>query len=246
MPQLPTTSPAMGMQRSSFDYSTLDEESAAIAMEAEAAIKDCLGASCVAVGKMLSQAKIGMRHGSFGPWLEAVFGWSDRTAQNYMAAAEWAEGNSEIVAHLPPTAIYSLAAPSTPEPARIRVIEAIKSGEPITAKSVKSIVATAKGEERAAVERERARLKRAKLSPEEEKKEAKKEAAKKREQDKQAAEQQKWVEEREIKRSNGAALAAIILEKLVGNAEAIRLADGGVWGDFGGLIIEGLTAVREP
>ena len=43
---------------------------------------------------------ISLTHGSFGLWLSAEFGWAERPAQNYMAAAEWAADKYEIISVL--------------------------------------------------------------------------------------------------------------------------------------------------
>lgn len=49
----------------------------------------------IETGQDLIQAKQALGHGKFGEWIEAEFNMSLRTAQNYMRAAEWAEGKSE-------------------------------------------------------------------------------------------------------------------------------------------------------
>jgi hypothetical protein len=55
-------------------------------------------------------------HGNFLPWIEAEFGMSEWTARNFMRVAEEFGGKSGTVPDLPPTVLYQLAAPSTPEP----------------------------------------------------------------------------------------------------------------------------------
>ena len=45
--------------------------------------------SVIAIGNKLFEAKeIIAQQGNFLPWIEEQFGWSERTAQNYMAVAE--------------------------------------------------------------------------------------------------------------------------------------------------------------
>lgn len=58
--------------------------------------------------------KESLPHGSFLPWIEAEFGMDRRTASNFMRVAEQYSGKWETVSHLPPTALYELAAPKTP------------------------------------------------------------------------------------------------------------------------------------
>lgn len=63
-------------------------------------------------GRDLITVKEKMGHGRFGDWLRCEFGWSERTAQNYMNAArafdELAKRgcSPEAIALLPPTALY--------------------------------------------------------------------------------------------------------------------------------------------
>src|SRR5262245_16411051 len=73
----------------------------------------------IAVGNDLLATKAALPHGQFGPWLEAEFGWTERTARNFMAVAEAFGPKTEIISDLAiaPTAAYLLAAPSTPEEA---------------------------------------------------------------------------------------------------------------------------------
>jgi hypothetical protein len=51
----------------------------------------------------------------FMPWIEAEFEMAERTARNFMNVAERYASKSATVADLAPTALYELAAPSTPE-----------------------------------------------------------------------------------------------------------------------------------
>jgi hypothetical protein len=64
---------------------------------------------------------------------------------------EWA-GNrksvSDLAIQLEPTAVYQLAAPSTPEPARQEVLAKVEAGERVTPKAVKAIVAKHKPSKR--------------------------------------------------------------------------------------------------
>lgn len=42
----------------------------------------------IEIGTDLLAVKETLEHGHFGPWLKAEFGWSERTAQNFMSVAE--------------------------------------------------------------------------------------------------------------------------------------------------------------
>ena len=103
----------------------------------------------IEVGNELLAVKESLDHGHFLPWLKAEFGWSERTARNFMAIAEHF-GKSAKFADLPiqPSAAYLLAAPAVPDEAREAAIEKAKAGEQITVLAAKAIVAEAKQKKR--------------------------------------------------------------------------------------------------
>jgi hypothetical protein len=76
----------------------------------------------VEIGRRLIEAKKICGHGNWLPWLEREFGWTDKTAQNYMNVAT-AAGKNENFSNLdlPVSGLYLLARPDTPA----EVIEAI-------------------------------------------------------------------------------------------------------------------------
>ncbi len=100
------------------------------------------------VGNDLLTVKEALPHGQFGPWLKAEFGWSERSAQNFMSVAE--RFKSAKFADLPiqPSAAYLLAAPAVPDEARQVAIEKAEAGEEITFATAKEIVAEAKKKRR--------------------------------------------------------------------------------------------------
>jgi hypothetical protein len=103
----------------------------------------------VEVGEELLVVKEALDHGQFGPWLKAEFGWSERTARNFMAVADQF-GKSAKFADLPiqPSAAYLLAAPAVPDEAREAAIEKARAGEEITFKAAREIVAEVKKKKR--------------------------------------------------------------------------------------------------
>lgn len=88
----------------------------------------------IEVGKELLAVKKALPHGHFLPWLKAEFGWTERTARNFMAVAERFGPKTEMISDLQitPTAAYALAAPSAPDEARQAAIERAEAGERIT------------------------------------------------------------------------------------------------------------------
>jgi gas vesicle protein len=100
------------------------------------------------VGNDLLAVKEALPHGQFLPWINAEFGWSERTAQNFMSVAE--QFKSAKIADLPiqPSAAYLLAAPSVPDEARQKAVEKAEAGEEITFAAAKEIVAEARKKKR--------------------------------------------------------------------------------------------------
>jgi hypothetical protein len=102
----------------------------------------------IEVGGDLLEVKEALPHGQFGAWLKAEFGWSERTAQNFMSVAE--RFKSAKFAELPiqPSAAYMLAAPAVPDEARQVAVEKAEAGEEITVATAREIVAEAKKKKR--------------------------------------------------------------------------------------------------
>jgi hypothetical protein len=102
----------------------------------------------IEVGNDLLAAKEALPHGQFLPWLRAEFGWSERSAQNFMSVAE--KFKSAKIADLPiqPSAAYFLAAPSVPDEAREMAVEKAEAGEEITIDTARAIVAAARKKKR--------------------------------------------------------------------------------------------------
>lgn len=113
-------------------------------------------AAIIETGRDLLSIKDRLGHGNFGPWLEAEFGWNERTARRYMMAATEFGDKTDIVSDLPPTALYKLAAPSTPEPIREEVIQRLEAGERLGLKEVEDRLWLAREADKKA--REEARL----------------------------------------------------------------------------------------
>jgi hypothetical protein len=126
-----------------FDYDSLPTDIRAEAKAVAERIKARMTASVIDTGRDLLQVKGRLDHGQFGKWLSAEFGLTERTAQNYMAAAELV-GKYETVSVLQPRSLYLLAAPSTPEPVKQQVVDRLAGGEVISDRAVKEMVDDAK------------------------------------------------------------------------------------------------------
>ncbi len=85
----------------------------------------------IEIGKDLIIAKEKCGHGGFEKWISFEFEMNIRTAQNFMNVADKFSDKNEIISFLKPTALYMLAAPSTPENVRVEVLERIENGESV-------------------------------------------------------------------------------------------------------------------
>jgi hypothetical protein len=102
----------------------------------------------IEIGRHLTKAKAIVGHGNFGSWINQEFGWSATTALNFMRVYELSLSNPQRVVDLdlPMSALYLLAAPSTPEEARTEIIDRAAAGEPVSSDEVKETIARAKQE----------------------------------------------------------------------------------------------------
>lgn len=95
------------------------------------------GEQIIEMGQELIRVKQALGHGLFGAWLESEFGWTDRTAQNFMNVAEKFAGKTENFAHFAPSALYALASGSVPQEIRDEFTAKAEAGERVTHQDVK-------------------------------------------------------------------------------------------------------------
>lgn len=148
-----------------FTYAALSREDEAAAREDAAIIKTNLRSaaeSVITVGQALIRQKSRLPHGMFLPWIEAEFGMSRHSAERFMLVSDAYSQNAHTVRNLNSTALYELAAPSTPPEIRDRVEEMIVDGEKVTAAQIKRMKAEAKA---AREEAERLRIEAEKPKP---------------------------------------------------------------------------------
>jgi len=129
-----------------FDYGTLDEGDREFVEAAEGRIENRVKRTVediIAVGQELIAVKERLKHGEFGKWLKARFGWTRMTAHRLMNVAERFGEMSQNVT-FEPSAAYLLAAPSTPDEAREEAVERAKKGAVIDLATAREIVATHK------------------------------------------------------------------------------------------------------
>jgi hypothetical protein len=125
------------------DGATADEQ---LAQRVEA-IRD-LGkrtiANVIEIGHHLAEAKKLCGHGNWLPWLKREFGWSDKTAEQFMNVYQLGKIENISNLSLPVSGLYRLARPSTPEAVRQEVIERVQHGEKVSVAVVEGIIAKAK------------------------------------------------------------------------------------------------------
>ncbi|NLF78150.1 MAG: DUF3102 domain-containing protein [Chloroflexi bacterium] len=129
-----------------FDYNALDVETRIVVQQRTSEIKTIAKRAAqdiIDIGTKLIEVKSRLEHGQFGQWLEAEFGWTQRTATNFMHVAAKFENFSNL-GEIAPSALYLLAAPSTPDDVREQMIERAAAGEVITHKITQQAVAELK------------------------------------------------------------------------------------------------------
>ncbi|MEH2361772.1 DUF3102 domain-containing protein [Nostoc sp.] len=96
------------------------------------------------IGLNLLEAQNIIEHGQFLPWLRQEFGMSKTSAYEFIHVAEAFESKFPIIGNLinsiAPTALYKLAAPSTPEAARDEAINLVKTGEVVDPGVAKNLI----------------------------------------------------------------------------------------------------------
>jgi len=139
----------------------------------------------IETGQDLIRVKATLDHGKFTSWIEHEFGMADRTARNYMRAAAWAEGKTEIVSVLPPKALYLLSAKSTPKQIQDEVVSHLEAGKPFEFQTIKARIDMARSEQRLAAKTKLSNRRRTKAEIERSERESKKREAECREHKKQ-------------------------------------------------------------
>lgn len=131
-----------------FDYSVLDQETQIAVRLASKEIKDQMRRTAqgiVQIGESLADVQSRLaKHGSgiFQAWLKDEFDWSLRTAYRFIAVYEHFGVRANLAQiNLAASALYMLAEPSVPEPAREEAVQRGQAGETITPGVARDIIA---------------------------------------------------------------------------------------------------------
>jgi hypothetical protein len=132
----------------SFDYAVLALENRTVVQQRTKEIRQRLRRAAQdiwEIGQNLVDVRSRLKHGQFEAWLKAEFGWSHRTAYNFINVYE-AFGNPAKFAgiDIAASALYLLATPSTPQNIRDQFVQRARAGEKITYKNVRNALKEAK------------------------------------------------------------------------------------------------------
>lgn len=135
------------VQATLFDYGALDSETRIVVQQRTSEIKGLMrraASDIIDIGQKLIEVKERLErtagYGHFGRWIKAEFGWSHDTAGRFMNVAQRFGDFPQIAESAAPSALYLLAAPSTPEGARQEALERGAAGEAITYSAARDIV----------------------------------------------------------------------------------------------------------
>lgn len=139
---IPMPAPASPSARKGFDYASLDTETSQFVQQQTGEIRVLMKRTAqgiIEVGQKLIEIKERLGHGRFGDWLLAEFDWTWKTATRFMNVAGQFNFDNLSNLDLAPSALYILAAPSTPKAVRSEAIARAKAGESITYTTAKAI-----------------------------------------------------------------------------------------------------------
>ena len=120
------------MLEEEFDYKTFDPETRRLLRDRAEQIRGLTrmaASGMMEIGKHLTEAKEQLGHGRFLEWIKAEFAWSERKAENLMAVYARFKSANLADLQMDVSALYLIAAPSTPEPVRAEAIRRAENGE---------------------------------------------------------------------------------------------------------------------
>lgn len=129
----------MMLSGAKFDYGSLDAESRIVVQQKTDELKQLLrnaAQNIYDIGGKLADVRDKLQHnkaGGFDGWLAAEFGMSRRTAYNFIGVYEAFSNRANFAQlNIAASALYLLAAPSTPDEVRDAMLAKAEAGEPVT------------------------------------------------------------------------------------------------------------------
>ena len=131
-----------------FDYGALVVEQRIVVQQRAGEIRERLRRTARdiwEVGQKLSDVRSRLKHGQFEAWLNVEFGWSRRTAYNFINVYEaFPERANFTQVDIAASALYLLAAPSTPQAIRNEFMQRACEGEKVTHSNLRKALQAAK------------------------------------------------------------------------------------------------------
>ena len=130
-----------------YDYERIPEQHRDAVMRAAISIKPRLkraAGDLFVIGRELRDIKSRLPHGEYTNWLDLEFGLSERMAQRFMNVHDRLGAKSDKLSVLPPSTLYLLAAPSTPDEAIQSIEGQLGRGQRLTVRYVQDAISDAK------------------------------------------------------------------------------------------------------
>ncbi len=125
---------------SGFDYEILNSDNRFVIQQRTMELKERLQRTARdiwEIGQKLDDVRSRLKHGQFEAWLKAEFGWSRRTAYNFINVYEAFQENAKFAQiNIATSALYLLASPSTPQATRDKFIQQATTGAKVTHKDI--------------------------------------------------------------------------------------------------------------
>lgn len=135
-------------QATKFDYEALDFQQRSDIEQTTAAIKEKLRKAAQdiwEIGRMLSEVQSKLQRGQFDEWIKTEFDWSRRTAYKFISVYKRFDPSINLQeVNIATSALYLLAAESTPNEIREDFIQKAQEGEKVTHQEVLQVVREAK------------------------------------------------------------------------------------------------------
>jgi len=132
-----------------FDYGALDVETRIVVQQRTSEIKERIQRSAqgiIEIGARLGEVRARLDFGSFDGWLKTEFDWSRRMAYNFIGVHEQFGRANFAQLDVAASALYLLAAPSTPPEARQEALDLAATGKKVTHQTAQQLIAAHKPE----------------------------------------------------------------------------------------------------
>ncbi len=126
-----------------FNYAALDPETRIVVQQRTSEIRSLLrrtASGTIELGEKLIEVKQKLGYGYFSDWLKAEFSWGEWTARKLMQVARRFKTVNFTDLDFAASALYILAADSTPEAARLEAVNRASLGEVISRSKAQEIV----------------------------------------------------------------------------------------------------------